>query len=86
MIDTRKLTNADIGRWIIYTDSFTRKEERGKLKSWNSDTVCVVFKCDNNWSRFQDYTGNGCDLQDVHFEYEAPNAVINWIQNESKSL
>jgi hypothetical protein len=61
------LTAHDIGRWVTYHDPPHGTPEIGRLKSWNNETVFVVFKCAGNWDRFQDYTGQGCDPERVTF-------------------
>lgn len=79
MIDITKLTDKDIGRWVIYkpfhAKSFDDRDqwERGKLKSWNDTNIFVVYHCNNEWHRFQDYTGAATDPNDLIFE-EATNA------------
>jgi len=55
MIDINKLTKKDVGRWVIYSNGF--KEEEGKIKSWNDVFIFVVYHCDDNWAKYQDYTG-----------------------------
>jgi hypothetical protein len=67
----------DVGRWVIYTDSFTKQTDKGRLKSWNDKTVFVVFKCGGDWSNFQNYTGEGCSPTDVRFEATSP--VTSWL-------
>jgi len=56
MIDPKTLTDSDIGRWIEYRGSGGERE-LGKLKSWNDKVIFVVFKCDEQWDRFEDFTG-----------------------------
>lgn len=64
------LTPDDIGRWVEYRD-FNRVE-RGRIKSFNAQTVWVVFKCGGNWPLFYNYTGNACEYDDLRF-IEAPS-------------
>lgn len=54
------LTDKDRGRWIVWTDPNLGTTEKGRLKSWNHLFVFVVFKCENNWNRFEDYTAEAC--------------------------
>lgn len=70
MINTSQLTPKQVGKWVIYTDG-VGETQRGKLKSWNENNVFVVFKCDGQWRRFQDFTGNSCNPRDLHFESKA---------------
>jgi hypothetical protein len=50
------LTPADVGKWVYYIPTCGRPEV-GKIKSWNDTFIFVVYKCDDNWDRYQDYTG-----------------------------
>ena len=59
------LTQRDVGRWVEY-HSFG-KQERGRIKSWNDKWVFVVYNCDQNWDRYQDYTGCATDPEDLVF-------------------
>lgn len=62
-----ELRQSDIGKWIIYTNG-VGQTERGKLKSWNRKNVFVVFKCGDEWDRFQDFTGSSCNPKTLDFE------------------
>ena len=66
-INTQMLRPSDVGKWVIYTNG-VGETERGKLKSWNDNNLFVVFQCNNEWERFQDFTGSSCNPKDVHFE------------------
>lgn len=66
MIDLVKLTKGDVGRWVEYTPGHGAKE-RGRLKSWNEKFIFVVYKCDNEWKRFKDYTGAATWPKDLRF-------------------
>jgi len=57
MINITKLTNKNIGDWVVYCPSYGNAE-RGKIKSWNNEYIFVVYNCDDKWSNFQDYTAN----------------------------
>lgn len=65
MIDIAKLTKEDIGRWVVYEDGF--KKEKGRIKSWNDHYIFVVYKCNHEWDRFQDYTGCATSPEDLRF-------------------
>ena len=68
MIDIKTLrTPDDIGRWVEYVDGMGNVDH-GRLKGWNDKYVFVVFKCDDSWHRFLDYTGQSCDPADVSFQ------------------
>lgn len=55
-----------VGRWVEYTDGMGNKE-RGRIKSWNDQYVFVVYKCNNEWDRFQDFTGCATNPEDLIF-------------------
>lgn len=55
MIDETKLTDEDIGRWVLY-EEFVGKKKKGRIKSWTFGCIYVVYKCDGEWDRFQDFT------------------------------
>jgi hypothetical protein len=56
-----------VGQWVRWQGGHPNHWEEGRIKSWNQEVVFVVFKCDNNWDRFQDYTGQACDPDDTTF-------------------
>lgn len=60
MIAIDKLTDADIGRNVIYHREFCQSQV-GKLSSWNEHYVFVRFKGPN---------GESCQPEDVSFELE----------------
>lgn len=64
MIDIAELRKEDIGRWVLYRDG-AGKKEKGRLKSWNDEFIFVVYKCDGQWKRFQNYTGNATNPEDL---------------------
>ena len=66
MIDIEKLIESDIGRWVKYTNS-AGMSEVGKIKSWNERFVFVVYKCDGEWFRFKDFTGQATKPEDLEF-------------------
>ena len=63
-----ELKSSDVGKWVNYY-SFNGVEE-GKIKSWNDEFIFVVYKCDHNWGRFQDYTGCATKPEDLRFQDE----------------
>jgi hypothetical protein len=65
MIDIDKLTTSDVGRWVEYT-AFNQRET-GRIKDWTHDTIFVVYHCDNQWDRFQDFTGEGTEPDSLNF-------------------
>lgn len=64
MIEINTLTEADIGRNVIYHREFCR-QETGKLSSWNHKFVFV---------RFKGPTGEACEPNDVSFELSPQEA------------
>ena len=69
MINIAELTTKDIGRLVIYKP--TQENEKGRIKSWNDKFIFVVYKCDNQWHRFQDFTGCSTDPDDLIFSEES---------------
>jgi len=65
MIDLSTLRKEDIGRWVLYDDNF--KKEKGRIKSWNEEFIFVVYKCNDEWDRFQDFTGCATNPEDLDF-------------------
>ena len=66
MIDISGLTKKDIGKWVIYTRA-GRKSELGKIKSYKSKLIFVVYKCAGEWDRFKEYTGAPTRPEDLSF-------------------
>lgn len=66
MIDISELRKEDIGRWVLYQGSAGEKE-KGRIKSWNDKWIFVVYHCDHQWNRFQDFTGAATDPEDLRF-------------------
>lgn len=53
------------GAWIKYVDM--DKTEIGRITKITKTTVFAVFKCNNEWDRFQEFTSEGCDPEMVTF-------------------
>jgi hypothetical protein len=51
---------------VLYQGSGGEKE-KGRLKSWNDKFIFVVFKCNGEWDRFQDFTGVATHPKDLRF-------------------
>lgn len=66
MISVSNLRSEDRGRWVEYTGGAGEKE-RGRLKSWNQHFIFVVYKCDGQWNRYSDFTGQATDPSDLRF-------------------
>ena len=65
MLKISDLKESDIGRWVFYYDGF--KFESGRIKSWNDQFVFVVYSCDGQWDRFQEYTACATNPEDLGF-------------------
>ena len=66
MIDIAKLKKEDIGKWVLYTASHGATE-KGRVKSWNDIFIFIVYKCGEEWDRFQDFTGCATKPEDLQF-------------------
>ena len=66
-----ELTKDDIGKWVLY-EGYAGEQEKGRIKSWNNNFIFVVYKCDNQWHRFQDFTGNATDPRQLRFIDKEP--------------
>lgn len=66
MINIKELTKYDTDRWVVYTPSHGSKE-KGRIKSWNDQFVFVVYRCNFEWDRFQDYTACATKPEDLEF-------------------
>ena len=66
MIDIATLRKEDIGKWVLYEGSGGEKE-KGRIKSWNDNCIFVVYACDGQWDRFQDFTGASTKPEDLRF-------------------
>lgn len=66
MIDIQKLTDKDKGRFVVYKSY--RENERGRIKSFNDKFVFVVYKCNEDWANFANYTGEPTSPEDLQFE------------------
>jgi hypothetical protein len=63
MIQIKELGPQDVGKWVEYRGG-AGETERGRITSWTDKYVRVVYKCDNQWQRFQDFTGCATDPGD----------------------
>ena len=55
MIKLEELKSSDIGRKVNYINGIGEKE-MGIIKSWNDKYIFVVYRCDNDWKNYKDYT------------------------------
>lgn len=65
----QKLTENDIGRWVICKPDL--ENERGKIKAYNNKrrVAWVVYKANNNWDgdNWKDYTAAMTNYSDLFF-------------------
>ena len=66
MIRIKDLTELDRGRWVEY-QSHSGKIERGMVKGWNDQVIFVVYKCDDRWDNFLNFTTAATDPADLTF-------------------
>lgn len=64
MIEINKLTEKDIGRWVTYQGG-SGEIKQGRIKSWNDVFIFIVYKCDHQWHKFEDYTGCATKPEDL---------------------
>lgn len=66
MIDISKLTDADIGRWVVYDGP--SGADMGKIKSWNDTGIFVVYDAASAWDgSWMDYTAQHTRPEDLRF-------------------
>ena len=63
------VTEGDIGRYVLYYPGYG-DPERGRIKSFNTHFVFVVYKCNNDWDNYKDYTGCSTRREDLEYEKE----------------
>jgi hypothetical protein len=67
MIDPAKLNQLEHpGAWVVYQPHFGNKEV-GRIKSWDEESVWVVFKCDDRWDLYKNYTAMMCNPTQLEF-------------------
>lgn len=67
MIPIDSLSASDRGRWVIYRGIHPAHAERGRIKSWNEFFIYVVYRCADQWDRFEDYTAAPTLPKDLEF-------------------
>jgi hypothetical protein len=65
MIDISSITEADRGRWVIYSKG--PRTNRGRILRWNSRFIFVVFWCNDKWDEYENYTAAATRPEDVCF-------------------
>jgi hypothetical protein len=66
MIYIENLKPDDKGRWVKY-ERYRCETEIGRIKSWNAEVIFAVYKCDDQWDRFEDFTAQATDPEDLKF-------------------
>jgi len=64
MIDITALNSASIGAWVEYNDGHG-KVERGRIKSFNDEVIFVVYRCDDRWTEFENFTAEATEPRDL---------------------
>lgn len=67
MISLTELDAEAFGKWVQYTPFKGAIPEIGRIKSWNSEYIFVVYTCDKSWSRFQDFTAAATKPEDLEY-------------------
>lgn len=65
MSDIKELGPQDLGKLV--DTAVTGETERDRIKNWTDKYVRVVYNCDSQWQRFQDFTGCTTDPSDLTF-------------------
>jgi hypothetical protein len=68
--DSNMIQMSDLkkGMWVAYIANqvnYGGEIEVGRVKSWNDKFVFVVYKCAENWDRYEDYTGVATKIEDL---------------------
>ena len=66
MIEISELTKADKGKWVRLKN-LPGKKGTGRIKTWNTIFIFVVFQCDNDWENYADYTGEAVHWRNLEF-------------------
>ena len=73
----------EAGNFVIYKPT----NELGRIKSVNTTTAWVVFKCAGKWEQYELYTGAACSLETLEFvETRLVNIIIRSIGNNQVEL
>ncbi len=70
-INTDDLIESDKGRWVEYAEN--PGVERGRIKRWTENYIFVVYHCDDQWDKYDQYTAAATN----------PNA-LRFIESEEK--
>lgn len=62
MVDLENIFNA--GDFVHYTPMYGRKEN-GRIKSIKKGIAFVVYHCNGEWERYEEYTGASTELNQL---------------------
>jgi len=65
MIHIKELEKRDVGHWVTYIGNGPDAWETGRIKSWNDKFIFVVYKCNDEWDRFKEFTGVATNPKDL---------------------
>lgn len=69
-----------VGSFVLYAPT----GEVGRIKSLSATQVFVVFRCENNWKEYENYTAAGCPLSTLTvIQDKIFWAIFNSIQSQS---
>lgn len=71
-IKIEELKDSDVGQWVNY-----KRWQIGRIKSWNNTFVFVVYKCNEEWDRYQDFTGVATKPEDLTFVHGKRGKIID---------
>ena len=63
-----KMFDSDIWRYVYYIDVI-KWIEKWRIKRFDNEKqiAYVVFKCNNDWGTYKDYTAEACDYNNLEF-------------------
>lgn len=60
------LKESDVGRWVQYVPGHGPRET-GRIKSWNTKYIFVVYNCARDWQNYRNYTAAATKPEDLEF-------------------
>ena len=81
MIEISELTKADKGKWVRIKN-LPGKKATGRIKTWNTSFIFVVFQCDNDWDNYADYTAEAVKWSNLEFIDEEDKQKMEKIIDE----
>jgi hypothetical protein len=68
MIKINNLTPGSVGKWVVYRRLSKTEREEGRIKGWNDKFIFVVYKCNNEWNRYQEFTAQATEGEDLSWK------------------